>query len=135
MISKIKEILNTKVVLLNERQKKSLIDILIKILKNNIVIFFVFGIVLSILMSNRTNWDNFHGTWAKKYWIIHFELILYHFIPFFVAVALNLIIKFAKNEIVKKVFKIIMIITNILSVIYLLLWAWIWCCFNLPPQS
>ena len=135
MISKIKEILNTKVVLLNERQKKSLIDVLIKILKNNIVIFFVFGIVLSILMSNRTNWDNFQGEWAKKYWIIHLELILYHFIPFFVAVALNLIIKFSKNEIVKKVFKIIMIITNILSVIYLLLWTWIWCCFNLPPQS
>ena len=123
MISNIRKILNTKVVLLNEKQKKVLFDILFKVLKSNIFIFFIFGTILSILLSRYTNWDNFNGDRAKEYWIIHIELILYNFIPFFVAIILNLIIKFSKNEKVKKVFKIIMIITNVLSVIYLLLLA------------
>jgi len=140
MISKIKKILNTNVVFLNDRQKKILIDILINVLKSNIFIFFILGTIVSIIEWSHINWYNNYyledsiGRANFIYSTIAFMLI-YHFMPFYAAIILNLIIKFSKNEKVKKVFKIIMIITNVLSVIYLLLLAWIICFFELPPQS
>lgn len=140
MISRIKEILNTNIVFLNERQRKILIDILIKVLRSNIFIFFIFGVIISIIEWNRINWyNNYYLKDSLErinfiYSTVVFMLI-YHFIPFYAAIILNLTIKFSKNKIVKKVFKIIMIITNVLSVIYLLLLAWIICLFELPPQS
>ena len=140
MISKIKEILNTNVGFLNERQKKTLIDILIKVLKSNIFVFFIFGVVISIIEWNRINWYNNYYLKDSIERINFLDstivfMLLHNFMPFFVSIALNLIIKFSKNKITKKVFKIIMIITNVLSVIYLLLWAWIIAFFELPPQS
>ena len=140
MIAKIRKILNTDIVILNERQKKILFDILIKVLKSNIFIFLVFGIIISIIEWNHINWYNNYyledsiGRINFIYSTIAF-MLLHNFMPFFVSIALNLIIKFSKNKIAKKVFKIIMIITNVLSVIYLLLWAWIIAFFELPPQS
>ncbi len=92
---------------------------ILKILKSNIFIFFVFGVILSITLSHNINWDYFYEANAKYYKLLHIKLLLYYYIPFFVALILNLIIKFTKNEKRKKVFKVIMIITNILSVIYL----------------
>ena len=140
MISTIKKILNTKVVVLNEKQKKILIDILIKVLKSNIFVFFIFGVVISIIEWNRINWYNNYYLKDSIERINFLDstivfMLLHNFMPLFVAIALNLIIKFSENEIVKKVFKVIMIIVNILSVIYLLLWALLWCFFDLPPQS
>ena len=122
MISTIKKILNTDIVIFNERQKKILIDIIIKVLKSNIFIFFVLGLIVSIIDLNRTNWHNLYRSYRTDFIYSTILFILSYYIPFFLAVILNLIIKFSKNEIVKKVFKVIMIITNVLSVIYLLLW-------------
>ena len=128
MISKIKEILNTKVVLINEEQKGIIFDNLIKILKNNIFIFFILGTIVSIIEWNHINWYNNYyledssGRIDFIYSVITF-MLFYYYIPFYLYIILNLIIKFSKNEKVKKVFKIIMIITNVLSVIYLLLFV------------
>ena len=135
MISRIKKILNTDIVI-SEKYKKNII----KILKSNIFIFFVLGLIVSIIEWNHINWYNNYyledsiGRINFIYSTIAF-MLLHNFMPFFVSIALNLIIKFSKNKIAKKVFKIIMIITNVLSVIYLLLWAWIIAFFELPPQS
>ena len=128
MISTIKKILNTKIVLLNEKQKEIIFGNLIKVLKSNIFIFFIFGTIVSIIEWNHINWDsNYYwkdssGRIDFLYSVITF-MLFYHYIPFYLSIILNLIIKFTKNQIVKKVFKIIMIITNVLSVIYLLLLA------------
>ncbi len=92
---------------------------ILKILKSNIFIFFVFGVILSITLLYNTNWDNYYGPDAEYHILLDIELLLYYYIPFFAALVLNLIIKFIKNEKAKKVFNVIMIITNILSVIYL----------------
>ena len=128
MISKIKEILNTKVVLINEEQKGIIFDNLIKILKNNIFIFFILGTIVSIIEWNHINWYNNYyledssGRIDFIYSVITF-MLFYYYIPFYLYIILNLIIKFSKNEKVKKVFIIIMIITHVLSVIYLLLFV------------
>ncbi len=135
MISTFKKILNTDIVILNERQKKILFDILIKVSKSNIFIFFILGTIVTIIDCNRTNWNNLYRSDYIDFIYTTILFILSYYIPFFLAIILNLIIKFSKNEIVKKVFKIIMIITNVLSVIYLLLWTLFWCFFDLPPQS
>ena len=126
MISKIREILNTNVVILSERQKKILIDVLIKVLKSNIFIFFVLGLIISIIDLNCTNWDNLYRSYRIDFIYSTILFILSYYIPFVLAIILNLLKKFSKNEKVKKIFKIIMIITNVLCVIYILLWALIW---------
>ena len=122
MISKIKKILNKDVVLLNERQKKILFDISIRVLKTNIFIFFVLGLIVSIIDWNCTNWHNLYRSYRIDFIYSTILFILSYYIPFFLAIILNLIIKFAKNEKIKKIFQILMIITNILSVIYILGW-------------
>ena len=142
MISKIKEVLNTDIVI-SEKYKNNIINllnILIKILKSNILIFFLFGTIVSIIFLNHINWDsNYYWRDSSEridfiYSTIVFMLI-YHFMPFYTVIVLNLLIKFSKNEIVKKVFKVIMIIVNIISVLYLSFLAFFISTFELPPQS
>ncbi len=135
MISKIKNFLNTDIVIFNERQKKILIDCIIKVLKSNIFIFFIFGTIVSIIFLNRINWDNLYRSYRIDFIYSTILFILSYYIPFFLAIILNLIINFSKNEIVKKVFKIIMIILNIISVLYLGFLALFIATFELPPQS
>jgi len=135
MIAKIRKILNTEVIFLNERQKKILIDMLIKVLKSNIFIFFILGTFVSIIFLNRTNWHNLYRSYRIHFIYSTILFILSYYIPFFLAIILNLIIKFSKNEIVKKVFKVIMIIINIISVLYLSFLALFISTFELPPQS
>ena len=125
--NKILNILNKNIVI-NENFKKNII----KILKNNIFIFFILGTMINWIFANKVN---FYIPNLKYYLYSTIEFILYFYIPFFLSLILNLIIKYSKNEFVKKIFKVIMIITNILSVLYLLLWAWIICFFELPPQG
>ena len=142
MISKIKEVLNTDIVI-SEKYKNNIINllnILIKILKSNILIFYLFGTIVSIIFLNHINWDsNYYWRDSSEridfiYSTIVFMLI-YHFMPFYTVIVLNLLIKFSKNEIVKKVFKVIMIIVNIISVLYLSFLAFFISTFELPPQS
>ena len=127
MISKLLKILNTNIII-PERPKQNIINFLIRILKSNIFIFFILGTFFSIIDWNYTNKDNFFLSNNTYYVYLTIKMILIVYIPFFVAVLLNLVIKFTKNERIKKVFKIIMIITNILSVIYLLLSAYLYYC-------
>ena len=135
MISRIKKFLDTEVVLLSERQKKILIDFIIKVLKSNIFLFFVFGTIVSIVGWNHINFDNFYGVRRLYFIFLTIELTLYNFIPFLVAIIMNLIIKFFKNEKIKKIFKILMIITNIISVLYLSLIVFLECTLAVPTPS
>ncbi len=141
MISKIREILNTDIVI-SEKYKNNIINllnILIKILKSNIFIFFIFGTIVSIIFLNNINWNNnyYLEDSSKRIDFIYYTIVfmLFYYIPFFLSIILNLIIKFTKNERIKKVFKIIMIIINIISVLYLSFLALFICTFELPPQS
>lgn len=90
-----------------------------KVLKSNIFIFFIIGTILAIINWNTANKDNFSQTNAIFYIFLTIEITIWIYIPFLLSVILNLIIKFSKKEIVKKIFKIIMIITNVLSFLYL----------------
>lgn len=96
-----------------------MISIIKKVLKSNIFIFFIIGTILAIINWNMANKDNFSGTDAIFFIFLTIEITIWGYIPFLLSVILNLIIKFSKKEIVKKIFKIIMIITNVLSFLYL----------------
>ena len=90
-----------------------------KILKNNIFIFFVLGVIFSIISFEKTGWES-----------IFLQSALFCFIPFFVAIIMNLLINITEKEIekeqtktltgIKKTLEGIMRITNILSIIFFL---------------
>ena len=121
--NKILNILN-KNIAINENYQKNIINIL----KNNIFIFFILGTSLSIVVLYAPNKNIFDRVWTKDDLFVYIEIFLLHYIPLFIAIILNFIIKFSSKDLVKKVFKIIMIITNILSVLYLLIWAFLYFC-------
>lgn len=119
MISIIKRILNTDI-LIAESLSKSIKNVLRKSLINNIFIFFILGIILSIRLSNLLNENNYNDDWFKEFWTIDIKFLSFNFIPFIIAIILKLIIKLSKNEKIKSIFTIIMLVTNILSMIYMI---------------
>ena len=84
------------------------------ILRNNIFVFFILGLIPVLYFIFPIN-ENF-----IKYGLPNlFGVMFDSFIPMIVAILMNLTIKFQKNIKIKKILQIVMIITNIFSVIYL----------------